>query len=192
MDKTEDIDITEENKSGPAESNGNGANSAAAPEAEFAQLLAAAENAAKEAEKKYLYLSAEFDNYRKRMQKEKTDFFKWGHEDFLRDQLQILDNFERAVQYARSANPEKQSPFGQLLQGVEMISHQFADSLKRQGVAEIKAVGEKFDPLLHEAVAEEESETAEPGAVLKELQKGYLLHGRLLRASKVVTSRRPG
>lgn len=144
---------------------------------------------AKEAERKYLYLSAEFDNYRKRMQRERADFLKYGHEGFLRDQLQILDNFQRALDHAKAQKPEPQSAFGQVVLGVEMIHNQFLESLKNQGVTEVKAAGLKFDPLLHEAVGEEESEVAEANTILKEFQKGYLLHGRLLRAAKVVVAK---
>jgi molecular chaperone GrpE len=150
--------------------------------------LEVAQNEAKEWEKKFLYLTAEFENYRKRMQKERSDFLKWGHEDFLRDQLLVRDNFERAVDHARSIGFEKATPFGQVVLGVEMILQQFSDSLKNQGVQEIQTVGKKFDPLQHEAVMQEDSETAEQDTVLRDLQKGYVLHGRLLRAARVVTA----
>jgi molecular chaperone GrpE len=122
------------------------------------------------------------------MQKERSDFLKWGHEDFLRDQLLVRDNFERAVDHARSIGFEKATPFGQVVLGVEMILQQFSDSLKNQGVQEIQTVGKKFDPLQHEAVMQEDSETAEQDTVLRDLQKGYVLHGRLLRAARVVTA----
>lgn len=164
-----------------------GANGAAA-KAE-ADPLDQAKEAVKEWERKYLYLTAEFDNYRKRMQKEKSDFLKWGHEDFLREQLQVLDNFERAVQHAKSFAPEKQSPFGQVLLGVEMIMQQLSDTLKNQGLVEIKSIGQKFDPLMHEAVAQEAVAGTEPNTITKEFQKGYMLHGRLLRAARVVTAK---
>lgn len=184
MEKAEDINITEENGSNPESVNGSAEAEKAGP-----SPLEVAQEASKEWERKFLYLSAEFDNYRKRMQKERADHLKWGHEDFLRDQLQVLDNFERAVQHAKSFAPEKQSPFGQVLMGTEMIHQQFAESLKNQGLVEVKTTGQKFDPLLHEAVSEEEAD-AEPGTIVKELQKGYLLHGRLLRPARVVTAKR--
>lgn len=149
--------------------------------------LEVAQATAKDWENKFLYLSADFENFRKRMQKERSDFLKFGHEDFIRDQLQILDNLERAVQHAKSFSPEKQSPFGQVLLGVEMTMTQFQDSLRRQGVSELKAEGLKFDPLFHEAVAQEAAEGKEPDTILREFQKGYLLHGRLLRPARVVT-----
>ena len=190
MENAEDTDITGELSSSQGSANGS-AEVNAVPGAEAAEpdLLEAAKETAKEWERKFLYLSAEFDNFRKRMQKERFDHLKWGHEDFLRDQLQVLDNFERAIQHAKSFAPEKQTPFGQMLTGTELVQQQFAESLKGQGVVELNAIGQKFDPLLHEAVAQEVTESAEPHTVIKELQKGYLLHGRLLRPARVVTAK---
>lgn len=153
-----------------------------------ADALVTATAAAKEWERKFLYLSADFENFRKRMQKERMDFLKFGHEGFLRDQLQILDNLERAVQHAKSLQPEAQSPMQQLLTGVEMTMMQFQDSLKNQGVTEMKTVDSAFDPSFHEAVGQEAADKPS-GTILKELQKGYLLHGRLLRAARVIISR---
>ena len=149
------------------------------------------EEKAQESEKKYLYLYSEFENFRRRNERERSDFLKFGHEGFIRDLLQVLDNFERAMLHAKSFHPEKNSPLDQLNQGVHMIHHQMVDTLKSQGVAPIHvSAGTKFDPALHEAVGEEENDTMEPGSIVKEALKGYLLHGRLLRAAKVVTSKK--
>lgn len=145
---------------------------------------------AKEWENKFLYLTAEFENFRKRIQKEKADFFKYGHEDFLREQLMVQDNFERAILAAKNTNPEKGTPLGQMVEGLEMIMWQFMESLKNQGVTPIESVGQMFDPTKHEAVAQEESKDSEPNKVLREEQKGFMLHERVLRASRVVVSKK--
>lgn len=142
-----------------------------------------------EAEKKYLYLYSEFENFRRRNERDRLDFLKFGHESFLKELLQIMDNFERALEHAKSlGGQEKGSPLAIVVQGIEMIHYQFLDSLKSQGVAVITALGQKFNPAFHEAVGEEEAD-AEPGTVIREMQKGYLLHGRLLRASRVVVAK---
>ncbi len=143
-----------------------------------------------EAEKKYLYLYSEFENFRRRNERERLDFLKFGHEGFLKDLLQVMDNFERALDHARGlAGGEKGSPLSQVVQGLEMIAFQYAEALKGQGVTPIVSVGQKFDPALHEAVGEEEAK-AEPGTVVKELHKGYMLHGRLLRPARVMVAKK--
>ena len=153
------------------------------------QELVEAKKDAEEAKKQYLYLTAEFQNFRKRMQKEKSDFLKFGHEDFLRDLLQVQDNFERGIEHASKSDSEKDSELGQLLDGLKMTMVQFHQALNAQGVSEILSVGEIFDPKFHEAVGQEESEDKEVNTILSEHLKGYMLHGRLLRASRVVTAK---
>jgi molecular chaperone GrpE len=143
-----------------------------------------------EEQKKYLYLYSEFENFRRRNERDRQDYIKFGHEGFLKDLLQVLDNFERALAHAKSQGGEKGSPLALVVQGIEMIHFQFADALKAQGVTAVPAIGQKFDPALHEAVGEEEGK-GEPGTILKEMQKGYTLHGRLLRPARVVLTKKP-
>lgn len=142
-----------------------------------------------EAEKKYLYLYSEFENFRRRNERDRLDYIKFGHEGFLKDLLQVLDNFERALAHAKNQNGEKGSPMASVAQGIEMIHYQFAEALKAQGVTPVAAIGQKFDPALHEAVGEEDSKS-EPGTIIKEMQKGYTLHGRLLRPARVVLAKK--
>lgn len=142
-----------------------------------------------ESEKKYVYLYSEFENFRRRNERERIEFLKFGHEGFLRDMLQVLDNFERALEHAKGLSTEKGSPVAQVAQGIEMVHYQMLEALKAQGVTPIVSLGAKFDPALHEAVSEEDSEK-EPGTVIKEMQKGYMLHGRLLRAARVITAKK--
>jgi molecular chaperone GrpE len=142
-----------------------------------------------EAEKKYLYLYSEFENFRRRNERDRIDFLKFGHEGFLRDLLQVVDNFERALAHSKSLGGEKGSPLAQVSQGIEMIHYQLMEALRNQGVQPVNSLGAKFDPALQEAVAEEVSD-AEPGTVLKEESKGYTLHGRLLRPARVVVAKK--
>jgi molecular chaperone GrpE len=147
------------------------------------------QNKVQEAEKKYVYLLAEFENFRRRTERDRLDFLKFGHESFLRELLQVQDNFERAAEHARSlAGGEKNSPLAQVAQGVEMVHFQMLDALRNQGVNPINTKGAKFDPAFHEAVGEEVAD-AEAGTIVKEMQKGYMLHNRLLRAARVVTAK---
>lgn len=142
-----------------------------------------------DAEKKYLYLYSEFENFRRRNERDRIEFLKFGHEGFLREILQVVDNFDRAIAHAKSLGGEKGSPLAQVSQGVEMIQHQMMETLRNQGVTAVKSLGAKFDPAFHEAVADEEAD-AEPGTVLKEEQRGYTLHGRLLRPARVVVAKK--
>jgi len=142
-----------------------------------------------EADKKYLYLYSEFENFRRRNERDRLDYIKFGHESFLKDLLQVLDNFERALAHAKSQNGERGSPMASVAQGIEMIHYQFAEALKAQGVTPVVALAQKFDPALHEAVGEEDSKS-EPGTIIKEMQKGYSLHGRLLRPARVVLAKK--
>lgn len=144
---------------------------------------------AQESEKKYLYLYSEFENFRRRAERDRLDFIKFGHEGFLRDLLQVVDNFERALTHAKSSGAEKGSSLAQVTQGIEMIHYQLMETLRNQGVNQVSALNAKFDPNLHEAVADESSD-AEPGTILKEETKGYTLHGRLLRPARVVVAKK--
>jgi len=140
-------------------------------------------NDAAEGHDKWLRLAAEFENYKKRMQKEKFDVMQFGNESLLRAVLPILDNLERAIDHGKKMNEN-----GTLLQGVEIILRQFLAILERFGVKPVGAMGESFDPEKHEAVSQAESDQ-EPDRVISELEKGYLFHERLLRPAKVVISK---
>ena len=155
----------------------------------LASELAKMKEDSEEAKKQYLYLSAEFQNFRKRMQKEKTDFLKFGHEDFLRELLQMKDNFERALAHSNQVKEGNNASVENLIEGLNMILMQFQEALKHQGVNEIESIGQQFNPELHEAVGQEESKDAKENTILTEQLKGYMLHGRLLRASQVITAK---
>ena len=147
-----------------------------------AELEAKAKEAA-EGHDQWLRLGAEFENYKKRMQKETSDVVKFGNEGVLKAVLPILDNLERIIDHGKKTNE-----IGSLLQAVEITLRQFTNILERFGVKPVAAMGEAFDPEKHEAVAQVESEK-EPDRVISELEKGYLFHARLLRPAKVVVSK---
>lgn len=133
---------------------------------------------------KYLRVSADFDNYKKRMAREKTDLIQYGNENLIRDLLPVLDSLERALDHA--AEPNDATP---LIEGLRLVEKQFLNALENHGVQPIQARGEIFDPNFHEALFQVETVEGESNRVVDELEKGYLLNGRLLRPSKVSVSK---
>jgi len=126
-----------------------------------------------------LRTAAEFDNYRKRIERERRDLADYMKADILAELLPIVDNFERALQ-TPSADPADP-----LRKGVELIHKQMVDFLKKRGVAPIEALGADFDPNFHQAVIHETSPAHREGEVIAELQRGYMLGDKLLRPAMV-------
>lgn len=129
---------------------------------------------------KYLRQQAEFENARKRLEKEKIDFLKYANETFLLEFLPILDSLEIAEKHIAEAKD-----FGAVRDGVKMIQDQIQKFLKESGVERVKTLGEKFDPHLHEAVEVVEAPDKDEGLIVEELKPGYSLNGRLLRPASV-------
>lgn len=129
---------------------------------------------------KYLRLAAEFENYKRRAQRDQSDSIRFGNESLLKNLLPIIDNLERAIQCAKDAGTS-----GPLLEGVELTHKQFMETVGKVGVRPLCATGSPFDPAIHQAVTQVESESVEPNTVVEELQKGYLLHDRILRPAMV-------
>ena len=123
--------------------------------------------------------TAEFDNFRKRVERDRKDMIEWAAADVLGDLLPIVDDFERAL--AAPAPPEAQS----VKAGLELIHRQLGELLKKRGVTVIEALGADFDPHLHQAVAYEEVPGAREGEVVGVLASGYKLGDRLLRPAMV-------
>ncbi|MBO6133679.1 MAG: nucleotide exchange factor GrpE [Lachnospiraceae bacterium] len=134
-----------------------------------------------EMNERHLRLMAEFENFRKRSEKEKDMMFETGAKSVIEKILPTLDNFERALDMAKNGDA-KPDPF---MEGMEKVYKQFTDALTEMGVKPIEAVGKPFDPNFHNAVMQEESEEYESGTVLKELQKGYLYRDSIVRHSMV-------
>lgn len=126
-----------------------------------------------------LRTAAEFDNYRKRMERDRRELAEYAAFDVLTDMLPIVDNLERALQSQTSSADD---PFRK---GVELIYKQMLDLLKKRGVRTIEAAGQMFDPNFHNAVIHEASSEHREGEVMQELQRGYMLGDRLLRPAMV-------
>jgi molecular chaperone GrpE len=158
-----------------------------APETEVDLLkerLSKSEEQIKELEDRLLRLAAEFDNYRKRTNKEFSYLVKNANEKLILQLLDTLDNFQRALDSAKTSND-----YENFHKGVELIYTHMKDLLAKEGLKEIEALGKPFDPNFHEAVTQAESDEYKEGIVMEEISKGYLLNDRLLRASKVVVSK---
>jgi molecular chaperone GrpE len=148
--------------------------------------IAALEISEKEKEQKHLYLYADFENFKKRNIKERSDLIKFGWENIARDLLQVVDNLERALAHA-PAQDQKEAGSQALRTGLEMVLNQFKQTLEKQGVQVVESVGKTFDPNFHEAVGQEPSDQP-TGIITKEHTRGYTLHGRLLRPAHVLVS----
>lgn len=130
---------------------------------------------------KYLRLSAEFDNYRKRTLKEKMDLIESGGEDVIKLMLGVMDDFGRALAAMQNA-----TDVASVREGVELISQKMTDALKTKGVSEIEAIGLPLDTDLHEAVAQFPAGEEKKGLVIDVVQKGYKLGEKVIRYAKVV------
>ena len=127
---------------------------------------------------------AEFDNYRKRVAREKEDLIKYGNEKFAFDILFVMDNLERSLEQAR-----KSQEVEPVIEGIEMIRKQFVSALEKFDVKPFESVGEPFDPERHEAMAQQEHDEYEENTVIEEYQKGYFLKEKLLRPARVIVSK---
>jgi molecular chaperone GrpE len=134
---------------------------------------------------KYLMVVADFDNYKKRVAKEKADIAIYGNEELIKELLHVLDNLERALEHSESAEG-----IGPIIEGIKLVHKQFLGSLEKFGVRPISATrGERFDPKLHQAIERVESGEVAPGLIISEMLRGYMLRDRLLRPSLVVVSK---
>lgn len=134
---------------------------------------------------RFLRTQADFDNFRRRSRLEKEDFAKYASMKLIEQLLPVVDNFERAI----STSKESQD-FASLVKGIEMTFRQLDQVLNQEGLAPIEAVGQPFNPELHQAVMQVESDEHEDGTVVEELQKGYMLKEKVLRPSMVKVSTR--
>ena len=137
-----------------------------------------------EAKDKYLRALADFDNYRKRVAREKDQYIKCANEDIIKSLLEVVDNLERALETSGD-----NTSYEALRQGVELTLQSLRDILAREGLCLIECIGRPFDPNYHEAVMQMEKEGAESETVIEETQRGYTLKGKVIRPSKVVVSK---
>jgi molecular chaperone GrpE len=134
----------------------------------------------------FLRLQADFDNYRKRLEKDKIEFIKFANEEIISEILKIIDDFERAVEAGKTKHD-----FDVLYKGIEMIYKDFKEFLKQKGLKEIEAQGKPFNPNEHEAMMQEETDKHPEDCVVEEFQKGYTFNGRVIRPAKVKVAKRP-
>ena len=134
------------------------------------------EEPAEDENTKYLRLMADFQNYKKRVEKEKKDLYAYANENIMNELLNVLDNFERALEHDGGDG---------FKEGIEMIFKQLGDVLTKSGLAEIPALGEEFNPQQHNAVMTEDTDEYESGMVSGVMQKGYTLNGKVIRPSMV-------
>jgi len=148
--------------------------------------LAEKEKQIEELKERMLYQQAEFENFKKLKAREKQDVLRFGNETLIKEMLPVIDNLERAIEHAGKTEEAKS-----ITEGVALTLNGFLKVLEKFDVTRIEALGRTFDPNLHEAVYQEEKDGVEPGTVVGEFQKGYVMDGRLLRPSMVSVAKKP-
>ena len=135
---------------------------------------------------------AEMENQRRRFEKEKEDAFEYGGFSFARESLNLIDNFDRAKQSLENDEKIKGSDvLKKTLEHLEIVKKDLISIFKKNNIEEIAAIGKKLDPNFHQAMMEIEDENKEPGMIVQEIQKGYMIKDRLLRPSLVAVSKKP-
>jgi len=167
----------------PGSANGGGTAAETSP---VEEQLAAAQAERDANYERFLRAQADLENYRKRAQREADETRKFAALPIVRDLLPALDNLRRAVEAARPV-----AEASNLVHGIDLVLQQVEQTLAKYGVTPIPAVGQPFDPHLHEAVTQVPSPDHPPMTVLQELERGYTLHDRVLRPAKVIVSKSP-
>ncbi|MFH1370883.1 MAG: nucleotide exchange factor GrpE [Planctomycetota bacterium] len=128
-------------------------------------------------------VAADYDNFQKRSAKQITDSVAYEKDKTIKTMLPVLDDFERALAHAENSDS--------VAEGVKLVYEHLKGVLRSQGVEQIETTGQRFDPSMHEAIVQQSDDSKEDGVVLEELQKGYKLNGRVIRASRVVVNKTP-
>lgn len=149
-----------------------------------AEALEAIQAELAETKDKYLRLYAEFENYKKKVQKDREDLIKYSNESLLYELLPALDNLEMALRHSAEANSES------LIKGVENTFREFVRILEKFGLKSIDALGKPFDPAYHHAMSQVEKDDVEDNTVVEEFRKGYLYNEKVLRPSLVAVSKK--
>lgn len=176
--------ITETEEAAPEAQATESTDTAAAEPVEAVAEPAPTEPGATELKDQLVRLAADFENFKKRTRREKEDIRKFANEGLLKDILPPLDNLNRALAHVEDRN-------NPLVQGIEMVAKQFLDILGGYGVTPVDSKGKPFDPAVHDAMGQTPSEEYEPGCIADEFEKGYMIHGRLLRPAKVIVATAP-
>ena len=135
---------------------------------------------------KFYYLAAEMDNLKKRAEREKTQLLKFGTENILKDLIEVMDNFDLTLNALKMDKDEKVK---NITFGINMVRDKFVEAITRHGLEPIDTNGKEFDPHFHEAIGQEEVEGKKENDIVTEQQTGYVLNGRVLRASKVTVAK---
>ncbi|RJX33913.1 MAG: nucleotide exchange factor GrpE [Desulfarculus sp.] len=130
--------------------------------------------------------AAELENFKKRSEREKADFLRRANKGLVKDLLPVLDNLERALAHAKES-----ADLASLLEGMELVHGELLKTLGRHGLEPVEALGQPFDPELHEAMMQEDNPELDENTVVGEMQKGYRFQDRLLRPAMVVVSKKP-
>ena len=151
------------------------------------------ENKLKAAEEKLLRAMAETENQRKRFDKERQEAFEFGGFNFARESLSLLDNIDRAINSFKNDDALKNNKdLDKIIEGIEIVKKDLVSIFKKNSIETIECLNKKFDPNFHQGMLEIENDTKEPGMVIQEIQKGYMMKDRLLRPSLVgVTKKTP-
>jgi len=157
--------------------------SSAVSSEEFEKLKAEAQ----ENHDRYLRSAAEFENFKKRMDRERSDSIRFANEELIKQLLPIVDNLERALAHAEEVGADEA-----MIEGVNMVHKQFIDALEKFGITRVEAMEKPFDPNYHEAMMQVETNEHPPNTVVMEMAKGYMLHDRLIRPAIVGVSKTTG
>jgi len=141
----------------------------------------------KELQEKAARQQAEFDNFRKRLEREKSEAVKYANGALLEELLPVIDNFELGLMAADSASDAKS-----IAMGMQMVKTQLDKFIEESGMSAIEAVGQEFDPNLHEAVSQQETDEHPDGTIIEQSRKGYKMGDRLIRPASVVVAKTPG
>ncbi len=189
-DLPETADENETSADGPPDAS---EDAAGAPDERIDELEAQVESLKDERDElneRLLRKAAEFDNFRRRMKREKERRYTNGKLDVIEPLLEVVDDFERSMEATKDLEDaqDAESAYESLKGGVEMVFRKFRDTLETLGVEPIEAEGEPFDENLHEAMMRQPTDDAEPGTVLHEIRKGYRMGDRVVRHSRVVVA----
>ena len=140
----------------------------------------------KTVQEKLLRTMAEMENQRRRFEKEKQEAFEFGGFNFAAESLSLIDNIDRAIiSFKNDESLKNNKDLNKIIDGIEIVKKDLVSTFKKNGVEQIECINKKFDPNFHQAMLEVENNTKEPGTVVQEIQKGYMMKNRLLRPSLV-------
>ena len=146
----------------------------------------------KKTQEKLLRSMAEMENQRRRFEKEKEEAFEFGGFNFARESLSLLDNIDRAISSFKNDDKLKDNKdLNKIIDGIDVIKKDLISIFKKNGIEAIECIDKKFDPNFHQAMLEIENSTKEPGTIIQEVQKGYMMKNRLLRPSLVGVTKKP-